>query len=353
MRRDIEIDLSRPVTLAEIPGLSSSFAGWLRDELVSLLPGRWRRAAGAEVKRPTVYVSPGQGFAQALDVEVRVDDGDTGAIARSGLVDVWIDPALVLQRTVTLPDMPMHHLRSAIGLQIDELTPFKPADVVFDCCIVRRDGAAQKCVVDIAVMPRRVLSVALNKAGLDASHAGRIGVRSAPGDGAQFRFVLDENPTRLRGAGLRWTLTILAIVAGPYAVVWAWETASERERRALASQIQTLRPEAEAARQAIAQFRAMEAPVMALSSANEPSGPLAVLAAFSRLNPDTVTLVKLDIENGNVQLTGLAKNASAFLELLEKSPEFESVGFSSPVSAAQTPGMERFSLTLKISRRLK
>ena len=108
MTRDIEIDLSRPVSLAETPGLFAAFVSWWGGELAALLPDRWRMRYSTLTKRRALYVSAGDEAARpfGFTVEAADEGSETGLASAAEPVDVWIDPALVLRRTLTLPNLP-------------------------------------------------------------------------------------------------------------------------------------------------------------------------------------------------------------------------------------------------------
>jgi general secretion pathway protein L len=355
MRQQMEIDLSRPVTLRELPDLIASFLQWWGRELNALLPSRWRLVSGAGVKRPEYFVSLSANSSGASDYVVAANAESQVAtdILTDRRVDISLDPALILRRTLTLPDLPVQQLRSAIRLQIDELTPFTAQDVMFDLRVVARDGASQKCAVDIAFLPIRVFTNVLAKLGLAAAAVKELAVKSSPAEPPHFRFALAPIPGRSRDTALRWTAVVAAAAAGLFAVSWSWSYAGEQERQGLKDRIALARPAAEAARQANNHLRALSAPLLAQSKERATDSPLYVLSALSKINPETVTVVKLDIENGHVQVSGLAKNASAYLDMLEKSREFEQASFSAPVNANQPDGRERFSIALKLSRVLE
>lgn len=346
-RPGVEIDLSTPVSWRDVPDLALAAFRWWAGEMRVLLPFLSKsRFFQAEARR-SLFV---QDLADLQGFEGDRDGPPSGRKLSRERVDVWLHAGLVLRRTVELPDLPLRQLRSAIALQIDELTPFSLSEAVFDIVVVRRDPSAQKCTVDMAVLPLKTWDAVVSASGVGADRIGDVGITSLDSAAPQFRFPVPRVAGAQSAPWVWLTIWSGALALGLFGVVWAWTIAGEMERTDLKNRIQTLGPHADAARRVGHVLRAVQAPLRVWSTEPQSQSPLAVLSALSQVTPDTVTFTKLDIESGQVRISGLARNSSSFLELLEKSEAFEAATFSSPVSTNAPDPRERFSVSMSLSK---
>lgn len=347
MRSGVEIDLSRPVTLRDLPEILGGIWSWWAGEIVALLPISWRALVQTK-DRLCVHLSRGHAHPSASETGARaaiIVTGETGLRESQLPVDVWLHPDLILRRDIELPNLTSRQIRSAVSYQIDELTPFTKDEAHFDVRVKSRDVHSQRILVEIAILPVNVWKQCLNASGLERARLGRIGVKM-PGDAdASFQFSLSPvaGANRLRfGPVLIWTALI---AAGIGAVMWSWRSAAEREQEMLVRQIRDLRLRAEAAMALDNRIRSIESPLNAMSADTSDLDPLRALFVLARLTPESVTLTKVELEADEMRLSGSALNAAAFVQGLGGSKELEKVKFASPVTADAAGGVERFSIT--------
>src|SRR5262249_26816116 len=75
---------------------------------------------------------------------------------------------------------------------------------------------------------------------------------------------------------------------------------------------------------------------------------VAVIDALTKLLPDSVWLTDLRLENGVLDITGLAKSGAALLPLFEHSPLFADAAMASGVNFDPQENKERFSLRVRV-----
>jgi general secretion pathway protein L len=73
-----------------------------------------------------------------------------------------------------------------------------------------------------------------------------------------------------------------------------------------------------------------------------------VIDALSKLLPNSVWLTDLRLENGVLDITGLAKSGAGLLPLFEHSPLFADAGLASGVNFDPQENKERFSLRVRV-----
>lgn len=73
-----------------------------------------------------------------------------------------------------------------------------------------------------------------------------------------------------------------------------------------------------------------------------------VLDELTKLIPDTVWINDLRIENGTIDVTGLAGSASGVVKILERSNSFVDATLTAPLTFDQREDKERFSLRVKL-----
>lgn len=70
---------------------------------------------------------------------------------------------------------------------------------------------------------------------------------------------------------------------------------------------------------------------------------------MSKTFPDSVWLLQFNISGGKVKISGFAKSAAELIERIEASKQFSGAAFLSPVVAGIGNGLERFTITFRLS----
>jgi general secretion pathway protein L len=87
----------------------------------------------------------------------------------------------------------------------------------------------------------------------------------------------------------------------------------------------------------------------------EETSKLEILRELSDVIPPTVWIWNMKLRSKDIEINGFANSASDLIAILDKSPLFEKVEFSSPVTKERRPTgdpaeRERFRISAKIER---
>ncbi|MDA8250303.1 MAG: hypothetical protein M0Z28_14175, partial [Rhodospirillales bacterium] len=140
---------------------------WWLEQMAALLPRRTRGGGDALIVAPDHA-----GF--AVIRRRRGQERRLGTLPAPGdRVPAWLrparrrgalllrSPARPLQRDVVLPLAAQAAIDRVLGYEMDRLTPFRAADVVWTWALLRRDAAAAQLHLRLWLLPRAALQPAL------------------------------------------------------------------------------------------------------------------------------------------------------------------------------------------------
>ncbi|GGO80140.1 hypothetical protein GCM10011348_16180 [Marinobacterium nitratireducens] len=342
----------------------SGFWQWWSGELVGLLPAEWRRRLRGQAL--VARVEPGQ---ESLLV---VTDGSEELYrmplsvapppqlvqqlqqlsAQAGRTVLQVDPRKLLHKRLPLPAVTESRLESVLGFEMDRHTPFKAEDVYFGYRVDRRDVPGQRILVDLYLMPRKRLDDLLKQ--VRAFGLVPTAVLPAEARTSAEQKTLNLLPRAMRqgqGRERQRSMRNKVIVGGLLlAMLVAFPLYKRAERvealeaalaepRAAAEQAQRVRAEIEAlvdGRQYLSRLKAEQLPV------------IFVLDELTRLLPDNTWLNRFELDGQNLRVQGESGSASSLIALLEDSPMFMSVDFTSPVTINPRSRRERFSIEARL-----
>ena len=349
--------------------LDSPLPGWLRlagDTVLSLLPDSLRRQLGMHHRRLLLGLEP-----EGLSLRAQFDErssligvvplDDPGLLEElrikldqgSASVPRWLmlDISQVLRPVLSVPAAAEARLREVMQHEIDRQTPFAPDQVSFEPRVLSRDPQTRQLKVELVVLPKARLDAALARLGPLA--AGLAGVDVATTDGQR----LGVNLLPLAGRSLRqnrgrdfnrWLSlgVVLALVAGMWLSLGNRQQAlddysarvdsAKKQARDVRSLRNALRSSAEAAN------------FLAKRRAQLPT-TLEVLDDLTRRIPDSTSLEKISINDGNMVLIGQSQQASAMVGLLQGSALVRTPTLTGSVQTDPRTGKERFTLTAVVA----
>jgi len=351
----------------------AGFLRWWSGALAGCLPGALRRAAEGGARQRLViepgastvrlFIAKGESLHPIGEVPVAPGDlqgqrnvdqaGAVGRILRdaglnSGEVWLALPRDRVLRRTVELPAAAAENLREVLGFEMDRHTPLKADEVYFDYRVVEHNAAKKRLRVDLVVVPRALADEARSLAETWGVPPDRIAVAE---EGRPPRGDMDLLPAAAapsRGGLLRrvnLALAVLLVGLGAAALYLPYARSQAR----LAATEQAL----DAVRAAALEANALQERVSSALSrarlltdrkAKQPSAT-AVLAEVTRLLPDNTWVLKFGLRDGRVTVAGYSAKPASLIAILEASPMFAEVRFSSPVTLDQRIGLERFNLS--------
>jgi general secretion pathway protein L len=347
------------------------FLTWWRDELIELLPLRWREWLKRE---PDVLVI------EALDAErvvVRANGRDADAIEivlnedagapappierlRAGLDDraaplIWCLAApQVLARRLSFPAAVEPNLRQVLQFEMDRQTPFKADQVYFDYVVRQRSDVDKTLDVDLVLALRTQVDPLLTSlrkriveplAGIDARRS----------DGSRWGINLLPPAQRPRRSHF-WLTVNLVLAALALLLVWVvMVQANARKAEAidrLTTEIEAVREDARAAAELRQQLDdARQASSFLARRRAETPAFLDVLEDVTRLLPEDVWLERMMIAQDELQLQGQAKESSKLINLLTQSKLLSNPQMRGPVQVDPRTGKERFSIAATQKKR--
>lgn len=357
VREPLTIDFSTPVRLADVPSLFGKFMTWWGDELAALLPSAG--AAAPSRQQTFLYMRRERWFLKSTAVpdpvtlDTTLGDAELANQILAAASDVPLSRLTVMLprehviiRRIDLPQMSPSHMRQAVELQIDRLSPFKLDAVRYAVKAVARDAEQGTIRTDVAIVPiirvrpveQRLLSLGIKPAAVDVEGEG----------GAPAGFDLSEPPgpeELRRRRTLNWGLAAAAVTLWVLAI-YAWNNAAEREVKAWEDHVAMLQPAAARAAGLRRQIEGLAAPVAA-ANAHDPAAMLDTLREITRLLPDTTRVVDLRIDGSTVLFSGLGTDVQKLIGLLEASDRFRGVTFTLPIVRKEGSSIDRFEITMQ------
>jgi general secretion pathway protein L len=344
-------------------GLKAFFAWWWY-ELAGLLPRRWspdrrrrRRLLVLACAAHETALFEGAGPGRRLLARSEGSDPEALKGALGGLrlrrrhTIVRLPPQRGLGKILDLPAAARGDLDQLLRFEMDRLTPFRADEVLFAQRILALDSQSRRLRVELQLAPKAVVEEALAV----ARALGLVPVRVELGGGdAADDDALDLLPDHhgaSSGIGrLNRVLAVLGVVLVAAAVFIPLH-----ERRSTAAALQDEVAAARAAAEASLELRDRLEKVNASTNflaAEKQRVPMtsAILAEVTRVVPDQAYLTRLDWQEGNLQLEGLAEGAAALIGLLDRSPLFGAPQFRSPVTPDRRAGLERFHVSVELTR---
>jgi general secretion pathway protein L len=359
--------LSTPMKLAPLRGALSEFWRWWRAELAASIPPPLRQLLmrprtdlilDLNQDGPGLATQRGSRYRLLKPLDLEIDDATlqetlaraSRELAVPGLI-VRLSPHIVYRKTIVLPSAALHEFRKIVALDLDRQTPFSPEHVFFDAEIVRRDTAANRLEVELALVKRQSIEPLLARLAA-VGFAARALVVDLPVAGAPYRYNLLQTGAAAGRHFLRGPRApLLALVAA--LLVANLACALSREDSALA----LLRRDVAAARNAAqvsdklrAEIKLRESALRALLDRKAAPTVVQLVAEVTRVLPDTVWLHGLELNDHGMLLSGEAPAAAELVARLEHSEFFANARFRAPVVPAATAGRERFEIALDLKR---
>jgi general secretion pathway protein L len=269
-------------------------------------------------------------------------------------VALRLAPSDVLEREVTLPLAAERDLDGVLRYEMDRLTPFAAADVLWTAVVLRRDRVRDRLGVRLVLVPRAGLRPALAALTAAGTPATVLEIPGGPDRAGSSR--TGWTVIALDGTGqTAWRRRGATALAAACAVLAVAVVAVPPLRQSLAldgveQRIAALRPrveEAAAIRRRIAAARA-NVDVVAAQRARV-GDPLAALATLTEILPDDTYLTELTLAQRRVMLRGQAAGAARLIALLAADPGIRDPAFAAPVVRNEAGRADLFSIQAEIA----
>lgn len=257
---------------------------------------------------------------------------------RPARVVLRVPAAMILERDVVLPLAAERDPEAVLGFEMDRLTPFRAADVVWQASEFRRDRARNRLSLRLSLVPRAQFASAL--AALD-----RVGLKpteiEAAGSEGPRRIALQASGgggRRGRRSGRVAAALVGALAAAVVVIPFVRQSLAEE---AIAARIAALKPRVEevaALRRRIGRVTGEAGAFGALAA--RVGNPLQVLAALTDILPDDTYLESLTLSHRNLAITGRSAAAARLIGLLAANKLIGNPAFAAPVTRAPEGGDE-------------
>ncbi len=343
------------------------FLTWWAAQLASLAPSRLRTSSAGVAQGRALIVAVREiapSSVPAVEVSVRrrgvdellgrfVLDGagiaSLRAIAgtRRAPVLLQLPPGLLLEQRVTLPLAAEREPERVLGYEMDRLTPFAAADLVWTWALERRDRAAGRIHLRLSLVPKARLTTLLDA--LAAAGLRPVALDAPAPDGAVRRLALAQPRTgwwRRRGlalAGGACAMLAVAVAAMPF-------LQQSRAADQVEARIAALRPraaEAEALRRSMLDRTAATDVIQAQRA--RVGDPLSILATLTNLLPDDTYLTELTLRSRALVITGQSAGAARLIAAMAGDSSFLNPAFAAPVTRSDAGHNEGFSIRAEVA----
>lgn len=353
------------------PG-AGGFAHWWAHNLAAWLPARVRRVLGFDRGRLLMQV---QGDAVQVRLQQGGDLRDLGAVPQLALPgeDAFVAPvdplatllpprladlprwlllpaAAGLRRPLTLPGAAGDRLRDVVGFEIDRQTPFTADNVAFDARVLGRRDADGLIEAELVVVPRQRLDAPLSSLGPMADSLAGIDLCAENGQPLGVN-LLDPALRRRHGDAFRYWNLALAVVAVLAVAATMWQLLANR--RAAADELEArIASQATAARSAAAERQALidliEGQAFLDRERAQRPTTVEVLDELTQRLPDSTYLEKLAIEDNNLLMIGLSREAPSLVQRLQGSKLWRAPSLTGALMPDPVSGRDRFTLTAEL-----
>jgi general secretion pathway protein L len=326
------------------------FLKWWGEELGGLVPQRVAGRSGAKVlisigqegyrvlESGGGKLRPVHGGAELSARDVVAAAGELARANPAAEVGIRVPLAGCFVRTVELPRSAQEDASRILDLDLERATPFKLKDVYSATLVENDDGRGP---------PGGAPPQMKNRPTVDFIDCWDEGERQS----LPVNFLASQQQAGAAGRGsFSYAGMVLALLAllGLSALFLAngrFQTALDT----VEAQVQQARTQATSVRRALDTSEAALTEIDQLQRLKLATTPtVEVIDALTKLLPNSVWLTDLRLENGVLDITGLAKSGAGLLPLFEHSPLFADAGLASGVNFDPQENKERFSLRVRV-----
>jgi general secretion pathway protein L len=340
------------------------FLKWWREELGGLVPQRVTGRSGTKIlicigqegyrllESGGGKLRPGRGGAQLSALDAVTTAGELARANPAAEIGLRVPFASCFVRTVELPRSAQADASRILDLDLERATPFKLKDVYCATLVENDDGRGPQLRARHLMIKRTSVEPVLgelNAAGVTVDFIDCWDEGDRQSLPVNFLASQQQSGAAARG-GLSFTSMLLALLA--LSALSALLLANGRYQTALDTvqgQVQQARAQATSVRRALDTSEAALTEIDQLQRLKLATTPtVEAIDALTKLLPNSVWLTDLRLENGFLDITGLAKSGAALLPLFEHSPLFADAGLASGVNFDPQENKERFSLRVRV-----
>lgn len=364
-----------PASLRQAGAVFRRFLSWWTGELMALMPGRLRcsfrsdgkslllRLSGTELTVSQIGAAEPSGACildlgdrgEAADMLAQWLHGIGSAIPCTEMRSVLrLRDARSLRRKLVLPLAVEENLREAVSFEIERVTPFKTQDVLFGFRPLNRDTVKRKLELELTVTPRRPVEDAIAFAGRLGFAPSRVEIEGETEADPPSGNLLpeDSRPPPEKGARAASRSLLCMVILLTCAAIYLPVALTERRADLLEEKFAERAHDAEEAARLKTEIAEIEGEAHFLVDRKRQSQTVCqALGEVAQVMPDDTWLVELQLNSGEIQLSGFSASASTLVAALEQSGRFSGTEFRSPVTRDPKTDRETFQIAARIGRK--
>lgn len=308
------------------------------------------RAAGIDVvrgrgmAREPLLTAGGRPQAAVKDVVQRMAGGLGPEVAVTFAADQSISQQLVL------PQQPDDVLQAIVRNKVESLAPWPLAQCLWSMRRSLIAGDPQHVAVDVAVVSRAQLDeigATLRQAG---SEVKALSVALPDGEELDIALGAGDDRRAAREAAVRMSrmAAVAAVLLVALGLFWVYRTSAEASRleEDTSALMATLKPNGAPT----GETPLVSAANRLFEARRERLPVVAVIDEVSKLLPDTVHLVNLALDGDQLTIKGQGSGVPGLVQILEASPDFQSVNFAAATELDQNSNADAFSLIATLEK---
>ncbi len=338
----------------------AAFFDWWFTQLRDLMPDSLRALQGGTDALILDASQPGQMTVQrrrgpAINTLTRLTLDEAGlpglraalnARPRGEPVLLRVAPGLVLERTVTLPLAAERDLVRVLGYEMERLTPFTAAELIWHHAVTLRDRARARLTLRLTMVTRASIDPLIQL--LKASGATPEAIEATLPDGPRTLKLAGDPAGRAKNVSTR---SLAVAAAGLALFVLATPFLRQQlEIAALNDRLQELSPriaQVEALRRRIAGAGAGGDVVAA--ETRRVGDTLEALAAMTDILPNDSYLTEFTMRERKITLAGLGASAPKLISALSADPHIRNPAFTAPVTRSETNHLDVFAIRAELA----
>jgi len=258
----------------------------------------------------------------------------------------------ILRKRIQLPLAAEENLRQVLIFEMDRQTPFKAAEVEFDWRIAKRDDVARILLVDLVVIPKPQLEIALKpvrEAGLNFDSVDLSQTRGSVAFDQLAGFNLlpeaAQGGARTDNLGrVRWILAIAIIVLIGFIM--------QQSLAARENALEKLRAETDVRQQQAMETARLTKTVRdAITGANfladrklKQPETIKVLLELTQIVPNNTWIERISFVGKSVQLQGQSASADQMIKILQAATFLQNPQFQGVIQPDPGTQLERFTI---------
>jgi general secretion pathway protein L len=333
---------------------------WWLAELAGLLPQRaksiWARSSARVVRMDfardgATLVVPGRDRGSPVILPVSTDPNERAGFNARRLapapVQIVIDPGFAFKPVIDLPLAAESSLAAILRNQLERLVPLDPETLRFTWNIVERLPGKNRLKVEVCIVKQATIERAIDLAEEIGLRPQSVSLLSPKGDPqilwrAASASYADARMNRMHRA-LEGAAVICCLLSYGLLV-----SHLDARRAALRDMIANLHAKTATIQVSSAQAQKVEHVLDDVRARLAAPPPLALLDVLTRAIPLDSSVSEFHLQNGRIEISGIATHATTLLDSIGKTGLFEDIAFTAPIISVGQNGGERYQLAFKI-----